>query len=385
MWMVLLVCAGGAQGPAKPPLPKQLPDVLEFTNRDRLTGKLKNLSGGNVVFHSDMAGDLTIPLSRVKTLTSGSEFVALRASKPGKLEAVGSGKVTFTADKVVLTAPAGKERTLAPTELSYLIDVPSYAREVDHRAGFRQGWTGTATAGLTLVRSTETSTVFTGALNFVRTIPDVAFLPNRNRTTVNVTESYGTSTTPVIPQTVPPSPPSVVQTSVFHADSERDRYFSPRLFVLADVSFDHNFSQGLQLQQVFGGGVGWTTIQNEREQLDVRADIHYEKQQFLPTGTGVVGPNGVVQDNFNLIGSTFQENYRRNLSRKFVLTEWANVLPAWNDTRAFSANAYVSLTMPIFQRLGATVSATDNYLNDPAPGYRTNSVQVVTGVTYTLR
>ena len=45
----------------------------------------------------------------------------------------------------------------------------------------------------------------------------------------------------------------------------------------------------------------------------------------------------------------------------------------------------MSLTMPLFKLLSANISATDNYLNNPAVGYKTNTVQFVTGLTYTLK
>ena len=365
---------------AKPPS-----DVIVFTNGDRLTGKLERATGGNVVFKSDMAGELTIPFSKLKELHSGSEFVALRKGKPGKIKPAGTGIVTFADNTITLTQGTQPAQTLPASELGYLVDVPSYAKAVDHRAGIREGWTGSATGGLTLVRSTTSATTFTGALNFVRAIPIVGYLPDRNRTTINITETYGTNESPVIPQTTPPSPPVVVQTSIFHADAERDEYFSPRAYALGDVSFDHNFSQGLQFQDVDGVGAGWTVLQSPKQELDLRADIHYEKQQFVPTAVGAVGPNGAFEDNLDLIGSTFQENYHRTLPRKLVFTEWANILPAWNDRSAYTANAFVSLAMPVFKRLGVTLSSTDNYLNDPSPGYRRNSVQYVTGLTYTLK
>ena len=93
----------------------------------------------------------------------------------------------------------------------------------------------------------------------------------------------------------------------------------------------------------------------------------------------------IASGNLDLIGSTFQENYRRNLPRKLVLTEWANILPSWNDTHAYGANAYVGLTLPVIKRISANISATDNYLNNPSPGYRTNSVLFVTGITYVFK
>lgn len=367
--------------------PKPNPDVLIFTNGDQLTGKLERAVDGNVVFNSEMAGELTIPFKKVKELRSGTEFVALRRGVPGEIKPAGTGTVTFANDTLTLQRGTLPAQTLPAKELGFLIDVPSYAREVDRRASFREGWSGSATAGLSLVRSTVSSTVFNGDLNFVRAIPTVAYLPNRNRTTINVYESYGTNRTPVIPQTAPVrSPPITVQTNIFHADSERDQYFTQRFYALGDVSFDHNFSQGLQLQQTYGLGVGWTPIQSPVQQLDLRADAHYEKQQFLPTAVGTINTaSGAPQNSLNLFGSTFQENYRRNLPGKVVLTQWANILPAWNNLRAYTANAYLALTLPIFKRIGANLSATDNYLNNPAPGYRTNSVQFVTGLTFTIK
>lgn len=388
LFCVLLGQVGFAQGNATPAPPKAPPDVLEFTNGDKLTGKLMNASGGNVLFHSDMAGDLTIPFAKVKSLHSGSEFVALQAGKPGKYKPAGSGTVTFEGDNVVIALPPGaatasgappQPQTFAKKDLGFLIDVASYAKEVDHRASFKSGWTGSATAGFTLVRSTQSSTTFTGALNFVRQIPTVAYLPRNHRTTLDVTETYGTSTTPVIPPTVPPSPAAVVQTSIFHADAERDQYFSTRFYALADTTFDHNFASGLQLQQVYGVGVGWTPIQESRQELDVKADVHYEKQQFI-NNIATPPPN-----NTEIIGSTFQENYRRNLPRKIVLTEWANILPAWNDLMAYSGNAYIGLALPLYKRFNVSLSATDNYINNPAQYYRANTVQYVTGVTYTFK
>ncbi len=171
----------------------------------------------------------------------------------------------------------------------------------------------------------------------------------------------------------------MVQTSIFHTDAERDQYISPRLYLLADSTFDHNFASGLQFQQVYGLGFGWTVSQKPKEELDLKADIHYEKQQFLQTASTPPPMNT------ELIGSIFQENYRRNLPLKVVLTEWANIEPAWNDLVAYSANAYLGMALPLSKRMSVSLSATDNYINNPAEYYRTNTVQYVTGVTYAFK
>jgi hypothetical protein len=115
----------------------------------------------------------------------------------------------------------------------------------------------------------------------------------------------------------------------------------------------------------------------------VKADLHYEKQQFITTP--VNGAVATTVPSMNIIGSTVFEGYHYNLPHKIVFTQTANILPAFNDASAYSANLNAALTMPVFKRLSATVSTTDNYLNDPSPGYNKNSYQFVTGVTYALR
>ena len=41
--------------------------------------------------------------------------------------------------------------------------------------------------------------------------------------------------------------------------------------------------------------------------------------------------------------------------------------------------------MPFYHRLSLNVSTLNSYLNDPAAGFKNNSFQFVTGITYTLR
>ncbi|MBE7180739.1 MAG: DUF481 domain-containing protein, partial [Terriglobus roseus] len=190
-------------------------------------------------------------------------------------------------------------------------------------------------------------------------------------------ETYGTLTTPALPSPTPgdlPTPASSVKTSILHADAERDEYFSKKSFGLVNTSFDHNYSQGLQLQQVYGLGVGYTPFNTPVQELDLKADAHYEKQEFF-----------VSASNLDLFGSTFSESYRRALPRKLTLTENFSFLPAWNDLHAYSGHAQLGLTLPLLQRLSVNLNGTDDYLNNPSPGYRKNSLQFVTGLSYSIR
>jgi hypothetical protein len=371
-----------APAPAKPAEAKPT-DILIFANGDRLTGKLQSVTAGNVVFNSDMAGTLTISIDKIKELRSGAEFALLKKGDQVGKTRVPEGSVAVADGNLTLTPSADQPPAVVPAkDVNYLIDRPTFDKQANHQAGFLTGWGGTLTGGANVERSTTTGTTLSAGLSLVRAIPTVPWMLPRNRTTVDVSESYGKLSTPAIPPTTPPTPASVVLTSIFHADAERDEYFSPRLYALADVSFDHNYGQGLQLQQVYGGGIGYTAIKNDKQELDLKADIHYERQQYITTAVnGTVVNTTPSQD---LIGSTFFENYHRTLPRKMVFTETLDVLPAWNEAKAYSANLNAALSLPVFKRLSATVSVADNFLNDPAEFYKKNSFQFITGVTYVL-
>jgi hypothetical protein len=278
-----------------------------------------------------------------------------------------------TGDSVEVSTSAGNS-TVPVKELALIMDQATYIKETKSRRSFFSDWNGNVNGGATLVRSTQQGTSFNAGVALVRAVPTVPYLPKRDRTIFNLIETYGKLTQPVIPQTVPPSPPSVAVTSIFHSDAERDEYFNQRVYALIAMAFDHNYAQGLNLQQVYGGGIGWTAIQNAKQQFDLRGQIQYEKQAFQ-----------TAVSNQNLIGATISEAYTRHLPAKLLFTETGNVLPAFNVAKAYSANATATLIFPVFHRFGFNVSTTDNYLNDPAVGFKKNSYQFVTGVTYSLR
>ncbi len=386
-----------AQKPAAPPAPadaKPTPDVLIFTNGDQLTGKLQGAAGGSVTFASDMAGTLTISFDKIKELRSGSspaEFALLKKgvkvnqktpAPEGTAEIADGNVVIHPATAAQNASSISASASVPAKDVDYLIAKAEFDKQVAHKQGFFHSWNGSATGGVTLVRSTTSANTFTAALNLLRAIPTVPWLAPRNRTTLNVVETYGKNTSPgAIPQTVPPTPAVTTLSSIFHADSERDQYLSPRLYVLGDISFDHNYAQGLQLQQTFGAGAGYTPIKNGKQELDFKADIHYEEQRYI---NGTVNGASVTAPSQNLIGSTLFQAYRRNLPKGIVFTETANILPAFNNASAYSANLTASLVLPVYKRLAANITTTDNFLNDPAPGYNKNSFQFITGVTYTI-
>ena len=349
-------------------------DVLVFTNGDQLSGTLQRSAGGTIVFKSDMAGELTVPLDKVKELRTAGAFAVLKHGTPvEESRKVVPGTIVLTDNEVSVTDAAGGTSATVPVkDVAYVVDATTFNRELAHEPALWDGWNGTVNLGTTFAQSTIHGGTVTGGAALSRQVPTVPYLRARNKTLINFQENYGVLTTPGF---IAGTTTDVeAKTSILHADAERDEYVRKNMYLFGISSFDHNYSQSLDLQQLYGAGVGYTAFSTAVHQLDVKVDAHYERQHFF---------NNV--GNQNLIGSDFSENYRRVLPLKITVTQTAAFLPAWNNLNAYAANGGVTLIAPVFRRVGLNLTATDSYINNAVAGYQKNSLTFSTGLTYTLR
>jgi hypothetical protein len=362
-WMTI-ICAAAAFGQtgATPE-----PDVLIFTDGEKLIGHLKRSNGATVTFKSDMAGEVKVEWSKIKELHSAQRFVVIKTDikvhKHFDPSSVPQGVVSMTDQKLELKSTEGRAQTIPVGEAAQVIAAEEFQKDLGHR-GFSKGWKGSLTGGLSLVESTQKSQTFTGGFHFMRAIPTADWLEPRNRTLADFGIFYGKVTQPSTPS---------VKTEIYHAGIERDEYFSPRVFGFGQATFDHNFSQGLDLQQMYGGGLGWAVIKKADRELDLRGSITYTRQSFQQS-----------KGDQNLIGVTLAQNYNRTFAYGILFVEQLSVTPSFNNPDAYSAIGIAGLTIPFYKRLNLSAGAVDNFLNNPPPGFKKNSFQFTTGVTYTL-
>ena len=355
------------------------PDVIIFTNGDQLTGKLLREIGGSVTFHSDIAGDVIVTWDKIKSIHTSQQFAVVQqgqhVSRKTADADIAQGAVQVQDDQVhVAAAKGGTTKDIPVKNAQYMIDEDTFGKEVRRNPGWGYGWTGSITAGATLVEATQNSRNFTGGAALSRTIPTVSWLDPRNRTLFDFTGAYGTVTQPGTAGT---------KTNIIHFDAEHDWYFSPRFYFLVESSFDHNYSQGLNLQQTYGAGLGYTVLKSPTQELDLKFDIHYEKQTYFVTPN--IFPPPPLTPSKNLIGADFGDTYMLKLPHGLVFNQGATITPAFNQTNAYSAVATAGLLFPVYKRLGFSVGALDDFLNDPAAGSKKNSFQFTAGVTYSLK
>jgi hypothetical protein len=360
----------------------EIKEELTLTNGDKLTGKLLNSTGTEIKFKSDLAGEVSVKWENVKELKSKRDFAIVPKDVKDARESalVPQGEIKIR-EKGILVSPlsSAKEKGVASstevaaaremptTSIGFIVDDVTYQKEIHKKIGFRLGWDGHITTGTSMIYSTQNSYLFQVDTALKRTVPTVSWLDPKLRTTINFTLSAGKTTQPETATTI---------TNIYHVDAERDEYFSSRGYYLQGLSFDHNYSQGLVLQQNYGFGIGSTIFKREHSEFDVTADVHYESQHFNATAD-------VTQLNLHLIGSTLTEAFTRKWG-KIQFDEKLLADVAWNNASAFSAAGNSSMRVPVYKKLSFSVSTIDNFLNNPQVGYRKNSFQFTTGFALNL-
>ena len=392
--------SGLAQSTAKKPTKpaaKTEPEIKEeltLKNDDRLTGQLLNSTGTEIKFKSDLAGEVTVKWEDVKELKSKRDFAVVpkdvedarnSAMVPQGAIKIGEKGILVaplsTAKPEAAGAPApakGKPGAATPeatavkeiptTKIAVIVDDSTYQKEIHKRIGWTSGWDGHITTGTSMIYATQNSYLFQVDTALKRAVPTVNWLDPKLRTIINLTLSAGRTTQPGTVETI---------TNIFHVDAERDEYFSRRGYYLQGLSFDHNYSQGLVLQQVYGFGAGATLFKKEDSEFDVTSDLHYENQHFNATAN-------VSALNLDLVGSALTEAFTAKWG-KLHFDEKVLADIAWNNASAFSASGNSSVRIPVYKKLSFSVSTIDTFLNNPQVGYRKNSFQLTTGFALNLR
>ena len=87
------------------------PDVLIFSNGEKLIGHLISATGSLVVFKSEMAGEIKVDWSKIQDLRSSQKFAAIPKDvvlrSAGEAGRVPQGTVAMTGQKIEINSGTG--------------------------------------------------------------------------------------------------------------------------------------------------------------------------------------------------------------------------------------------------------------------------------------
>src|SRR5271154_1193224 len=132
-----------AQAPAAP---APGTDVIVFTNGDQLTGKLVREVSGSVIFHSDVAGDITVTWDKIKSIKTGQQFAVIQQGQHVTRKTADAdivlGSVQVEDNQVKVTqGTGGATKDIPVKDAQYVIDKDTYTKELRGNPGIFSGWT----------------------------------------------------------------------------------------------------------------------------------------------------------------------------------------------------------------------------------------------------
>jgi putative salt-induced outer membrane protein YdiY len=215
-------------------------DEVLLTNGDRLTGTIVKMTDGKLAFQSPAAGDVTIPVTDVQTLTSVGSVtlvlsdgtVLIRKLRPGQ-----SGQIVIEAEGALgaQVIPLGSVTAINPPPKP------------------EPKWTGSISAGLTAT----TGNTKTEAIN---ASVDVQRRGEKDRMTAGFDYARGK-------QRDRDTGEDNVTEDWWRTRARYDYFFFPKTFGFMNVRYERDSIAELDRRVVLGGGGGYQFVESEKLNL----------------------------------------------------------------------------------------------------------------------
>src|SRR5215469_4943260 len=138
--LAAILLAGGrallGQGTGQAAKPE--PDVLVFTNGEKLIGHFEHSSGASITFKSDMAGEVKVDWSKVKEFHSSQRFAVIKKDieihKHLDPSTIPQGVLSMADQKLEVNPGEGRSpQTIPVGEAAEVIDAAAFQKDIGHR------------------------------------------------------------------------------------------------------------------------------------------------------------------------------------------------------------------------------------------------------------
>lgn len=343
-------------------------DEVTVKNGDRINGKIVKSDGKTLVLHTDFAGDLTIEMTQITHITTDQ---ALHVTTKEKKTVVGTA--TVSDGKFEVASKSGVVEVPVADVVTIRNDAEETAYQKSLHPGPFHGWTGAASAGLSLARGNSETENLALALNLVH--------PTEKDKIITYVSSIYTNNALVSPSVV---------ANLVQAGLEYDYNLGPRLFANAEATFISNALQDLDLRSIYGGGLGLHAIKSSSTTLDVIGGLNYTHETYSD-GSPVVPPTvpptltsyGMTN---RFMAATIEDDFMRKLGKTTVVTQKLDFYPGLTDSQRgqYQMAFLLGTVTKISKWLGWQNQFSDIYVSNPPTGTKTNDVILTTGLNFTV-
>ena len=338
-------------------------DSVVLKSGDHITGTITGADNKTVTVKTDFAGEIKVNWSAVQEVTGDTTLFVLTPDKQTV-----SGPITIEGTDLVI-------HTKANGDVRVPLDKLSVVRSPDAEAAYEKSlhpplkadWKGGANLGFALARGNSDTTNVNFGFNAARkTLNDQISAKSSWVYASNNTTTGGGVTADVV---------------LGEARYDKNVY-DDALFWFVDGNFTHNALQGLNLQSIYTGGLGWHAIHTSKTTFDVLAGINYTRQSYGQVQGSTIPTPNITR---NLIGATVGEDFKHQFGSSTTFSEDFNFYPDLSDAGQYNFALDSALDTKISKWFGWQVSFNDRYVsNPPVLGTKSNDVVFSTGITATF-
>jgi len=328
-------------------------DQIVLKNGDRLTGTIEKSDGKALMIKTEFAGEVTVQWPAVQEITSTQKLhVSLNNG-----QTVSGTVTTSDGNLAIATADAGTITEPKASVAKVFGEAEQAAYEKSQHPGLLEGWQGGANVGFGLTRGNSQTKNLA-----------VAFTADRkgwrDKLSLYTNSIYATNDAP---GATPSTTANAVQGGIRY-----DHDLTPRIFAYVGADFQTDALQTLDLRSVFGGGLGWHAIKNDRTTLDLLGGINYTREKYsaLPSRSFAAVSVG--------------EELSHKLGMNTLLTEKLYFFPNLNDTGEYRATFNFGTVTKISKWLGWQNAFGDIYVTNPPAGAKQNDILLTTGLNFSF-
>lgn len=317
-------------------------DLVEFKSGDRLTGTVKSVAGGKMVFDSAVAGPLTLKMDAIKTFSTEKPIEIVHTNGTVVVQKVAAGAEGL----VTVQADAAQPQTVALAEIATIN--PEKTK-----------WTGSVTAGAVLVRgNTESSTASVGAEATRRSDNDRIYLGAGYYFASQRDNNTGDSST--------------IADNWF-LKGKYDYFFTKQFFGYANMKYEKDRIADLDMRLTPGAGLGYQWIERAGLNFFTEAGLTYVHEVYTEP-----------DDTRDYMAA--RAAYHLDFAFNSYVKGFHNleVIPNVEDIEAFLVYTDVGLRAAMTERLFLEAKAQLNYNSQPSDNREKKDMRYILGIGWTF-
>lgn len=319
-------------------------DEVILNNGDRLTGKIDHLVKGKMLFKSDLAGEITVELSNIRTLSSdGPVTVNLKdntyfvqqiaAAEPGRFAVAGGDALRaqeFAVDDIVSINPPMKPEPK---------------------------WTGSVSAGFSSTHGNTTT-------EMVSANADLSKRTEKDRTQFSADYSRGEQEDPVTGQ-------NVTIENWWRARGKYDYFLSKRTYAYLDGRYEKDDVALLDRRVIVGCGAGIQWIESDIMNFSTESGLAHLYEKY-----------DSETDSKSELTTQLGYHFDRKLNSKAKFTHDLTYYPRIEKISDYFLTATAGIRADINASFFANFKTIFNYNVTPAAGAGRTDVKYFFGIGY---